>query len=187
YLASTQLPKLLGIHGSHGNFWERSWTLITHLGETNLMSLALGAGALAVLIFGKKFLPNRPVAILVVVGGIAIASITDLSPYGVKLLGEVPHGLPPLGLPALHWSDINELLPLALACFLLGAVETVAIGRMFAAQHGGRFDSNQEFLAIAGANLLAGLGQGYPVSGGMSESLVNESCGAKTPLSGFSG
>ena len=183
YLASTQLPKLLGIHGSHGNFWERSWTLITHLGETNLMSLALGAGALAVLIFGKKFLPNRPVAILVVVGGIAIASITDLSPYGVKLLGEVPHGLPPLGLPALHWSDINELLPLALACFLLGAVETVAIGRMFSQKHSYRLDTNQEFLALAGANLAAGFGHAFPVSGGMSQSLVNESGGARTPLS----
>src|SRR4026207_2304492 len=54
YLASTQLPKLLGIHGSHGNFWERSWTLITHLGDTNWMSVALGVGALVVLILGKK-------------------------------------------------------------------------------------------------------------------------------------
>src|ERR1041384_7753157 len=68
---------------------------------------------------------------------------------------------------------------------MLGAVETAAIGRMFAAKHGGRFDSNQEFLALAGANLAAGLGRGFPVSGGMSQSLVNESSGARTPLSGL--
>ncbi|MCI0744106.1 MAG: SulP family inorganic anion transporter [Verrucomicrobia subdivision 3 bacterium] len=185
YLASTQLPKLFGIHGSHGNFWERSWTFITHLGDTSLMSLALGVGALAILILGKKFLPNRPVAIFVVAGGIAVASLTDLGHHGVKVLGEVPQGLPPIGLPALHWSDINELLPLALACFLLGAVETVAIGRSFAQKHGYRLDSNQEFLGLAGANLAAGLGQGFPVSGGMSQSLVNESGGARTPLSGL--
>ena len=83
------------------------------------------------------------------------------------------------------FNDFNELLPLAFACFLLGAVETAAIGRMFAAKHGGRLDANQEFLALAGANLAAALGHGFPVSGGMSQSLVNESGGARTPLSGL--
>ena len=185
YLASTQLPKLFGIHGSHGNFFERTWTFVTHLGDTNRMSLALGLCALTILILGKKFLPNRPVAIIVVVGGIVAASFIDLGGHGVKVLGEVPQGLPPFGPPALHWSVLNELLPLALACFLLGAVETVAIGRTFAQKHGYRLDSNQEFLALAGANLAAGLGQAFPVSGGMSQSLVNESGGARTPLSGL--
>jgi sulfate permease, SulP family len=100
-------------------------------------------------------------------------------------LGEVPQGLPLLSLPALHWSDINDLLPLALACFLLGAVETVAIGRTFSQKHGYRLDNNQELLALAAANLGAGLGHAFPVSGGMSQSLVNESGGARTPLSGL--
>jgi MFS superfamily sulfate permease-like transporter len=103
----------------------------------------------------------------------------------VKLLGDVPQGIPAIGLPAIHWSDLNNLLPLALACFLLGAVETAAIGRMFISKHGGRLDSNQEFLALAGSNLAAALGRGLPVSGGMSQSLVNESGGARSPLSGF--
>src|SRR4029434_4288599 len=85
--------------------------------------------------------------------------------------------------PAVHWNDLNELLPLALACFLLGAVETAAIGRMSVAKHGGRFDANQENLALAASNLFAGLGGGLPVSGGTSQSLVNEEGGAKTPLS----
>ncbi len=185
HLASTQLPKLFGIPGSHGNFWERSWGFLTHLGQTNPASVLLGGAALAMLILGKRFLPNRPIAIVVVVGGILIASMIDLGQYGVKLLGPVPQGLPPFGLPHLQWSDFNELLPLALACFLLGAVETVAIGRMFAEKHGYRLDSNREFLALAGANLAAGLGHGFPVSGGMSQSLVNESGGARSPLSGF--
>jgi MFS superfamily sulfate permease-like transporter len=120
-----------------------------------------------------------------VVGGIAAASFIDLGSYGVKLLGEVPRGLPVPSLPAVHWQDVGDLLPLALACFLLGAVETAAIGRMFAEKHGYRIDSNQEFLALAGANLASGLGHGFPISGGMSQSLVNESAGARTPLSGL--
>src|SRR5438874_6716401 len=109
----------------------------------------------------------------------------DIGRFGVKLLGQVPQGLPPFGLPAVHISDLNDLLPLALGCFLLGTVETAAHGRMFAVKHGYRFDPNQELLGIASANVMAGLGHGFPVSGGMSQSLVNESGGARTPLSGF--
>ncbi|MCM3902662.1 MAG: SulP family inorganic anion transporter [Pyrinomonadaceae bacterium] len=184
FLASTQLPKLLGIHGAHGNFWENSGSFLKHLNETNPASLAIGGSALAALVLGKIFLKNRPVAIFVVVGGIVASGLLGLDARGVKLLGEVPQGLPAIGLPAIQWADLNALLPLAVACFMLSAVETAAIGRTFAAKHGGRLDANQEFLALAASNLAAGLGRGFPVSGGMSQSLVNEGSGARTPLSG---
>ncbi|MCE9544299.1 MAG: SulP family inorganic anion transporter [Planctomycetia bacterium] len=184
FLASTQLPKLFGFAGEHGNFWENSAYFLKHLNQTNALALGVGVAALATLVLGKVFLKNKPVALLVVAGGIAAASLFRLDTHGVKLLGEVPQGLPRMGLPAIQWSDLNAVLPLALACFLLGAAETAAIGRMFAAKHGGRFDANQEFLALATANLAAGIGQGLPVSGGMSQSAVNEGGGARTPLSG---
>ena len=129
--------------------------------------------------------PNRPVSLLVLVAGIAAVPLLGLAGRGVALLGEVPQGLPVPGLPAIRPSDVNLLLPLAMACFLLGAVETAAIGRTFARKHGYRLDSNQELLALAGSNLAAGLGHGFPVSGGMSQSLVNEGGGARTPLSGL--
>jgi SulP family sulfate permease len=183
FLASTQLPKLFGVHGAHGSFWENSGHFLKHLNETNPASLGIGGIALAVLILGKIFLKNKPVALFVVIGGIIAASALSLETRGVKLLGTVPEGLPPIGLPAIHWHDLNELLPLAFACFMLGAVETAAIGRMFAAKNGGRFDANQEFLALAASNLTAGLGRGFPISGGMSQSLVNEGAGARTPVS----
>src|SRR5881398_2175212 len=184
FLASTQLPKLFGIHGAHGNFWVNAGNFFKHLDQTNLTSLTIGAAALAVLVLGKIFLKNKPVALFVVVGGIVASGWLGLEARGVKLLGEVPQGLPAFGLPAIHWADWDELLPLAFACFLLGAVETAAIGRMFTAKHGGRLDANQEFLALAASNLAVGLGRGFPVSGGMSQSLVNEGAGARTPLSG---
>jgi high affinity sulfate transporter 1 len=185
YLASSQLPKFMGIKGAEGSFWHRMWQIITHLGDVHMTSLLVGLAALAVLIAGKLFLKNKPVAIVVVVGGILAGAWLDLGARGVKLLGDVPQGLPAVGLPAVTSDDLNELLPLALACFLLGAVETAAVGRTFAAKYGERFDANQELLALAGANLAAGLGQGYPVSGGMTQSLVNESAGARTPASGL--
>src|SRR5213594_4085894 len=185
FIASTQLPKLFGFKGSHGDFWERSGYFFSHLRDTNLASLLLGLGALAVLLLGKRFLKNKPVALFVVIAGIVAAASMDLGRLGVKLLGQVPQGLPPFGLPAVHVSDLNDLLPLALGCFLIGMVETAALGRTFAVKHGYRFDANQELLGIASANVMAGLGHGFPVSGGMSQSLVNESSGARTPLSGF--
>jgi high affinity sulfate transporter 1 len=184
FLASTQLPKLFGFHGAHGSFWENSGYFFKHLHETNPAALAVGLSALALLVLGKIFLKNKPVALFVVVGGILASWWLALDTRGVALLGEVPKGFPALGLPAIHGSDLNELLPLAFACFLLGAVETAAIGRMFTAKHGGRFDANQEFLAIAASNVAAGLGHGFPVSGGTSQSVVNEGAGARTPVSG---
>jgi len=182
-LASTQLPKLFGMKGGHGSFWGRMGEFLSHVGDTNPLALVLGLGALGVLVAGKVFFKNRPVALVVVIAGVVVASAAHLDERGVKMLGHVPQGMPALRLPAIQAGDINDLLPLAMACFLLGAVETVAIGRMFGLKHGNRLDSNGELLALAGANLGAALGQGFPVSGGMSQSLVNESSGARTPSS----
>jgi high affinity sulfate transporter 1 len=184
-LASTQLPKLFGVSAAHGNFWENARHFFTHLRDTNPASLALGLGALALLLAGKRWLPNRPVALVVLVAGIAAVPLLGLEARGVALLGPVPEGLPQLGLPDVHPEDLNALLPLAMACFLLGAVETTAIGRMFARKHRYRLDANQEFLALAASNLGAAFGRGFPVSGGMSQSLVNEGGGARTSLSGL--
>jgi sulfate permease, SulP family len=75
FLASTQLPKLFGIHGAHGSFWVNSGHFFKHLNETNPTSLLLGAIALAVLVLGKLFLKNKPVALFVVIGAIVAASV----------------------------------------------------------------------------------------------------------------
>lgn len=106
-LASTQLPKLLGISGSHGNFWERSRHLLTHLGETNRGSLLIGLAALGVLILGRLYLRHKPVALLVVIGGIVVSGVLGLEARGVKVLGEVPRGLPVPALPPVAWSDLK--------------------------------------------------------------------------------
>lgn len=183
FLASTQLPKLFGFRIPHGTFWENANYFFRHFHETNSTSLVVGGLALIVLVAGKVLLRNKPVALLVVVAGIIAASALSLETHGVKLLGPVPQGIPMPKVPALSWHDLNQLIPVASACFLLGAVETAAIGRMFVAKHGGRFDANQENLALAMSNFAAGVGGGFPVSGGLSQSLVNESSGARTPLS----
>src|SRR6476620_8536730 len=99
FLASTQLPKLFGLHGAHGDFWENTRNFLAHLSETNLSSLAIGLAALTILILGKIFLKHKPVALFVVIGGIVASTLLGLDAKGVKLLGEVPQGLPAIGIP----------------------------------------------------------------------------------------
>ena len=182
-LASTQIPKLLGFGGGHGSFWERLAQIASHFGDIHAVSLALGLVALALLLAGNKLLPARPVSLGILILGIAATSIFDLHERGVQVLGTVPQGLPPIGLPSLSLSAFDGIVPIALACFLLAAVESAAIGKMFALKHGYRFDPNRELLALGVSNLAAGIGHGFPVSGGMSQSLVNESAGARSSRS----
>src|SRR6266446_9150477 len=117
FLASTQLPKLFGFHSAHGSFWENTGFFFKHLSETNSVSLIVGGIALAFLILGKIFLKHKPVALFVVIGGIVAAPAFSLERHGVKLIGAVPRGIPPFRLPAVYWQDLNQLLPLAFACF----------------------------------------------------------------------
>ena len=185
YLASTQLPKLCGFTGSHGDFWDRCWSFLSNLSQANVPSLLTGLAALGVLGAGRVWLKNKPVGLVVVIGGVVAGTWCGLAAHGVQMLGEVPQGWPRLSVPVVDRHQLNELLPLACACFMVAAVETAVIGRMFAAKHGVRFDANREFLALAGANLAAGVGQGYAVGGGVTQSVVNEEAGARTPLSGL--
>src|SRR6201987_1681093 len=83
FLASTQLPKLFGFHGAHGSFWQNSAHFFKHLADTNPTSLLVGGIALAVLVLGKIFLKNKPVALFVVIGGIVAASVFALESRGV--------------------------------------------------------------------------------------------------------
>jgi SulP family sulfate permease len=180
-IAATQLPKLFGVPGGGENFFSRLYELYLQLGDTNLYVLSIGAAALLLLSVGDKLLPARPVALLVVIASLLLIGLTSLAEQGVKVVGHLPQGLPPLGLPTVTFTDVDELIPLAFACFLLSYIESVSAARTFAARHDYRINPGRELLALGMANLLAGLGQGYPVAGGLSQSAVNDKAGAKTP------
>src|SRR5712672_4152124 len=94
----------------------------------------------------------------------------------------MPTGLPNLAAPALRLRDVEGIVPLAAGCLLLAYIEGVSAARTFAAKHGYALDPRQELLAIGVANLAAGMGHGYPVAGGLSQSAVNDKAGARTPL-----
>ncbi len=181
-IASTQLPKLFGIHSGGSNFFNRLMELLRHIGETNPVTFAIGAIALALLVIGERLLPRRPIALIVMALSVIFISLFPLAQYGVTSVGLIPQGLPHLGWPIVRWSEIDNLLGLAMACFLLSYVESISVVRTFGLKHRYGVDADQELLALGMANLAAGLGQGYPVAGGMSQSAVNEKAGAKTPM-----
>jgi sulfate permease, SulP family len=181
-IAMTQLPKLFGVAGGGEHFFERVVSLAGQLPDTNLVVLGFGLTALALLLLGEKALPGRPVALLVVVLSIVAVSVTSLSEAGFKTVGELPQGLPQLRWPSLRLRDIDGVLPLAFACFLLAYIESVSAARTLSRKNGYEVDPRQELLGLGVANLAAAVGQAYPIAGGLSQSSVNDKAGAKTPL-----
>lgn len=181
-IALTQLPKLFGVPGGGEHFFERLWILATQLGDTNLAVLSFGLLAIALLLAGERLLPGRPVALFVVAASVVALTLTPLASMGFKLVGVLPAGLPDLVLPSLRPRDVDGVIPLALACFLLAYIEGVSAARALAKSHGYEIDARQELLALGAANLASAFGQGYPVAGGLSQSTVNDQAGARTPL-----
>ncbi|CAB3764466.1 SulP family inorganic anion transporter [Paraburkholderia solisilvae] len=181
-IALTQLPKLFGVKGGGEQFFERIVVLAGQLPDTNWTVLAFGVATLILLLAGEKFLPGRPVALLVVVASIILLSVTPLGTLGFTVVGALPSGLPEFNLPALRVREVDGIIPLAFACLLLSYVESVSAARAIARANGYEIDPRQELLALGAANMAAGLFQGYPVAGGLSQSSVNNKAGAKTPL-----
>jgi sulfate permease, SulP family len=181
-IAVTQLPAFFGVAGGGQNVIERLVTLAGQLPGLSIPTVTVGLIALGLLAAGGRFLPGRPVALGVVVLSIAAAGAIGLSGHGVKVTGAIPAGLPELGLPSLRFVDVGGIFPLAGGCLLLAYIEGVSAARGFAEKHGYALNPRQEFLGIGAANLLTGLGHGYPVAGGLSQSAVAEKAGSRTPL-----
>jgi len=179
----TQLPKLFGVAGGGTNFPERVTTLFHQLPDTNITVLIFGVLAIILIFAGEKLLPGKPVTIIVVAISIIIISATSLAASGFKTVGVIPAGLPKIHLPSLNIDDIKSVVPLAFACFLLAYIESVSAAKALAQKNDYEIDAHQELLALGVANFATSLGQGYPVSGGLSQSAVNEEAGAKTPVS----
>lgn len=181
-IGMTQLPKLFGVPGGGDSFFERAWILGGQLDDTKLVVLAIGSVAIVLLVVGERLLPGRPVALGVVAAAIMTTAIFSLQNYGVTTVGELPAGLPSMSWPALHVRDVDGVLALAAACFLLAYVEGISASRAIAERHGYAINPRQELLALGAANFCAAIFQGFPVAGGLSQSSVNDKAGAKTPL-----
>ena len=181
-IAATQLPKLFGLPGGGDHFFQRIFILFGQLGDTNPTVLIIGAVSLALLAFGERLFPTRPMALPVVALAIATVTIFGLAGEDVKLVGRIPDGLPQFGIHNIGIQHVEGLVELAFACFLLSYIESISAARTLAMKHDYLVDPRQELLGLAAANLAAAFGHGYPVAGGLSQSAVNEEAGARTPL-----
>jgi high affinity sulfate transporter 1 len=187
-IAATQLPKLLGVSGGGDDFFQRLWQLAGQLDSTHLLTLAVGLAAMALLVVGSRLLPGRPVALAVVLLSLVAVWLGGLDQRGVRIVGDIPAGLPQFQWPVGQLADLplsaaRQLVRLAAACFLLSYIESVSAARAFALKHRYDVSPRQELLGLGAASLLAGLFQGFPLAGGLSQSAVNDRGGARTPLS----
>lgn len=182
-IATTQLPKLFGVSGGGINFFDRLVVLAQQWPQFNYYVLAFGFVVLILLFIGEKLLPGRPIAILLVIASILIISFTPLANMGFSTVGSIPTGLPEFHIPTVNKGDMSDIFTLAFACFLLAYIESVSSAKTMAQKNGYKINPRQELLALGIVNLATAFGQSYPVSGGLSQTAVNDKAGAKTPIS----
>ncbi|BFN29003.1 putative sulfate transporter/MT1781 [Pseudomonas sp. SCT] len=199
-IALGQLKHILGISVAGENALELAAGLIAGLPQTHLPTLAIGLTSLVFLYLVRDHLAKwlhglgmspRMAATLSKIGpvaalflAIAAVSVFQLAELGVRVVGEVPRGLPSLGLPSLDLALAMQLLPAAVLISLVGFVESVSVAQTLAAKRRERIEPNQELVALGGANVAAALSGGFPVTGGFARSVVNFDAGAQTPLAG---
>ncbi|HEY51844.1 MAG TPA: STAS domain-containing protein [Caldilineae bacterium] len=189
-IAVGQMRHLLRVNdGGSTEMVTRLENLIIHAPETHLITLALGGGAIVLLILLRRFFPKLPGPLIVMVLGAAIVAVFGLDQQGVRITGELPRSLPPLAsLPIFNLNLISDLSMGALALGAIGLVEATSIARSIAARSGQRLESNQEFVGQGLASLASGLFSGYSTSASFNRSAANYDANAQTGLAAaFSG
>ena len=175
-----QLPKLLGFHITKAGFFRNILSVIEHVPETSLVTLAV-AVAVFVLLFGlERFVPRAPAQLVAIAGAIAASSLLGLAQAGVATVGAVPAGLPAFTRPA--WDLCAALWPAAAGIALMSFTEGIAAARAFRGPGEPPLVPNQELLAVGLANVGAGLFNGMPAGGGTSQTTVNSRAGARTQV-----
>lgn len=200
-IALSQLKHFLGISANGDTLIELLETLISNVSNTNFYTVSVGSFALLILIWARTglksilksmgwntFYVNTAVRIAPVFAVILTslaAYLFRLDQLGVKLMGEIPSGLPSLSLPPLEFTVLQYLLLPALMLSIIGYVESVSVGRTLAARKKQKIDPDQELIGLGAANLGASISGGFPVTGGFSRSIVNYDAGAETPAASF--
>lgn len=196
----SQLKHLLGVSVPHmESFWQTAVATFQRLPETNLLTLAIGSLSIALLLYFKHGLGRqlkrwglgdelalslaRSAPLVVVLLGTAVVYLFGWhSSAGVRIVGNVPQGLPPLTAPTFDLSTWRLLLPTALAISFVGYMESISVAKSLASKRRQKVDANQELIALGVANLGAAFTGGYPVTGGLSRSLVNFAAGATSGM-----
>jgi len=199
-IAVSQLKHLLGISVSGQNLVEMGEGLLSGLSATNQPTLIIGIIATVFLFWVrsglKPFLQKiglserqatigaRIGPVVAVIAGIVCVAGLGLADKGVKIVGEIPQGLPALQVPEFDWALWRSLLVSSLIIAIIGFVESISVAQTLAAKKRQRIDPDQELIGLGMANIAAGMSGGYPVTGGFARSAVNFDAGAETPAAG---
>ncbi len=173
-----QVPKLLGIHIAKQGFFLDLASVVQHVPDTSLLTLAVAAVTFAVLVGMERLWPHSPAPLVAVGGAIAASWFFGLKALGVSTVGLIPQGFPSLTLPDL--ALIEQLVPGALGIALMSFTETIAAGRAFARPADPRIDANRELIATGAANLGGALFGAMPAGGGTSQTAVVLSAGGRS-------
>ncbi len=158
-----QLPDFFGLPAYSGSNQHRFGQVVTHLGDANAWTAAIGVGVLLVTALTVRFNRRIPGALIGLVGSTALVAALDLQAHGVAVLGPITSGVPSVGLHGLSWSDVQSLAPLAAVVALVIVTQTAATTRVFAEQGGYDVDAGRDFLGVGAGSVVAGLVGSFPV------------------------
>ncbi|SFQ01229.1 high affinity sulphate transporter 1 [Pseudomonas sp. NFPP07] len=184
-LLAGQLGKVLGYKIEGDGFILSLLNMLQRLGETHLSTLAIGAGALALLIWLPRRFARLPAALVTVAIATLCVGVLRLDRYGVSVLGPIPSGMPQLSWPETDLSELKRLLRDALAIATVSFCSAMLTARSFAARNGYTVNANHEFLALGVSNIAAGVSSGFAISGADSRTAVNSMVGGKSQLVGI--
>jgi SulP family sulfate permease len=155
-----------------------------HTGETNMVALIIGVVGIVVIKLIKKFIPKVPAALIVVIVGIIVVYLFRLDNFGVKIVKEIPEGLPHICLPTFDLESFKALIPAAFTLALIAFMEAISVAKAIEEKHDYyKVEPNQELIALGASNFIGSFFSSYPVTGGFSRSAVSDQAGAKTGIS----
>ncbi|MFD1608622.1 SulP family inorganic anion transporter [Oceanobacillus luteolus] len=178
----SQLKGLLGISIEAENVLLVIWEVINKLTEVHIPTFVIGIGSILLLVGLKKAAPKIPGPLVVVGLSIVVAAAFHMDSHGVRIVGEVPKGLPTFSMPAFNIDSIMALLPIALTISFIGFMESIAMAKAIAVKEKYKVVPNRELVGLGLANVAGSFFSAYPVTGGFSRSAVNYQAGARTPL-----
>jgi SulP family sulfate permease len=179
----SQFKHLLGIKVSGEKFTEIFSQIIQQIGQTHFLTFAIGLVAILILLAVKKIHKLIPGPLVVVLMGIFTVIGFGLADQGVKIVGEIPGGLPSFSLFSFDMTSAQLLLPTAFTIAFVGFMESIAVAKAIQAKHKDyELVPNQELIALGAANLAGSVFKSFPVTGGFSRTAVNDQAGAKTGL-----
>jgi len=177
-----QIPHLLGIEGTTGNFFIKARALLEELPNVSFAPALTGLLSLLAMLMLRHFIPRVPAALVVAVAATVLVGLLGGEAAGISVVGQLPSGLPHLVMPSVDPKILWELAPGALAIVLVGYAEALGGAKAAATQGGGVIDPNQELVAHGPANILSGLFGGFLVVGSLSKTSVAMGAGARTQI-----